>query len=87
MLRKVVWTMATLMILVIFYFVAWPVPVEPVAWEAPPNRGYTGPFAPNEWLKGIETLAIGDNHGPEDIAVDGEGRIYASTREGRIVRL
>jgi sugar lactone lactonase YvrE len=32
-------------------------------------------------------LAIGDNHGPEDIALDAEGRIYAATHEGRIIRL
>lgn len=38
-------------------------------------------------LKTMETLPIGDNKGPEDIAVDGQGHIYVSTHEGRIVRL
>ncbi len=65
----------------------WPTPVDPAAWSAPPNPGYTGPFAPNERLKGLEAFSIGDNHGPEDIAIDARGRIYASTHEGRIVRL
>ena len=41
----------------------------------------------NERLKGIETLLIAGNHGPEDIALDAQGRIYAATHEGRIVRL
>jgi len=54
-----------------------------VAWTAPPNPGYTGPFEPNDRLKGIESLPVGDNHGPEAVAVDAEGRIYASTHEGR----
>ncbi|MBW2608467.1 MAG: SMP-30/gluconolactonase/LRE family protein [Deltaproteobacteria bacterium] len=71
----------------IVYFVAWPVPVSPVAWEAPLNPGYTGPFAVNNRLKGIETFAIAGNHGPEDIALDAQGRIYAATHEGNIVRL
>ena len=41
----------------------------------------------NERLKGIETFPIADNHGPEDIALDSKGRIYAATHEGNIVRL
>src|SRR5215470_6803588 len=38
-------------------------------------------------LRALEMLPIGDNHGPETIALDAEGRIYATTHEGRIVRL
>lgn len=72
---------------IIFYFIAWPVPIAPVAWEAPPNPGYTGPFAVNDRLKDVEILPIAGNHGPEDIAVDAKGRIYAATHEGNIVRL
>lgn len=87
MLSKILFALGAILVLIVLYLVLWPVPIEPVAWEAPPNPGYTGPFAPNERLKGIETLSIGDNHGPEAIALDAEGRIYASTHEGRIVRL
>lgn len=87
MIRNVGWTVAGLIVLTVLYFALWPVPIDPVAWAAPPNHGYTGPFAPNDRLKSIETLAIGDNRGPEDIAIAADGRIYTSTREGRIVRL
>ncbi len=38
-------------------------------------------------LRVIETFAIAGNHGPEDIALDAQGRIYAVTHEGNIVRL
>jgi sugar lactone lactonase YvrE len=69
------------------YLLAWPVPVKPVAWQAPPAPGYVGPFARNERLKGLELLPIGDNHGPETVALDADGRIYVATHEGRIVRL
>ena len=69
------------------YFVAWPVPVDPVAWRAPVSAGYVGPFARNERLKHLELLPIGNHHGPESVAIDAEGRIYAATREGAIVRL
>jgi len=87
MLKKIVWSLIVVIMAIVLYFVAWPVPVEPVAWEAPANPGYTGPFAQNDRLKGIEVFPIAGNHGPEDIALDAQGRIYAATHEGRIVRL
>jgi hypothetical protein len=87
MLRRLGWTAASLIAPVVLYFALWPVPIQPVAWAAPPNHGYTGPLAPNERMKGIETLPIADNQGPEDVAIGPDGRIYASTQEGRIVRL
>ncbi|RPI54561.1 MAG: SMP-30/gluconolactonase/LRE family protein, partial [Deltaproteobacteria bacterium] len=87
MLRKVLVALLIILLLIVLYFLVWPVPIEPVAWKAPPNPGYTGPFAQNELLKAIEFLKIGTNHGPEDLAVDDQGRIYLSTHKGFIVRL
>jgi len=87
MLKKGSFALLILVLLIVLYFVAWPVPIEPVAWKAPPNPGYTGPFARNERLKGIELLNIGTHHGPEDVAVDDQGRIYLATHEGWIVSL
>jgi sugar lactone lactonase YvrE len=69
------------------YLVAWPVPVAPVAWEAPPHPGLTGPFAPNERLSKLERISIGAHEGPEDVAADATGRIYLATHDGTIVRL
>lgn len=74
------------------YLAFWPVPVEPLAWQAPPNAGYTGDFAPNKRLAGLEAtslLAAGsaaDVAGPEDIAVDADGRVYTGTAGGQILR-
>ncbi|HEA68089.1 MAG TPA: SMP-30/gluconolactonase/LRE family protein [Desulfobacterales bacterium] len=87
MVKRILWSLFVIVILIILYFVAWPVPIDPVAWEAPPNPGYTGSFAVNERLKGVETLGIAGSYGPEDIALDSQGRIYAATHGGRIVRL
>ena len=86
-MKKILLAFCLLLGAMILYFIFWPVPIEPVAWEAPPNPGYTGAFIQNERLKGIEIFSIGDNSGPEDIAVDSQGRIYCTTHEGRIVRL
>ncbi|MGD9044432.1 MAG: SMP-30/gluconolactonase/LRE family protein [Desulfobacterales bacterium] len=87
MIKKILWSLLAIIIVIILYFLLWPVAIDPVAWEAPPNPGYTGSFLVNERLKGIETFAIAGNHGPEDIAVDSQGRIYTTSHEGHIVRL
>jgi len=87
MIKRILWPLLVIIMVIIIYFLLWPVAIDPVAWEAPPNPGYTGSFAANNRLKGIETFAIAGNHGPEDIAVDSQGRIYTTSHEGRIVRL
>jgi sugar lactone lactonase YvrE len=87
MLKKGLFALLIILLLIVLYFLAWPVPIEPVAWKAPPNPGYTGPFAQNELLKAIEFLKIGPNYGPEDVAIDDQGRIYLAAHEGVIVRL
>jgi sugar lactone lactonase YvrE len=87
MLKK--WVAGCLVVLFLgaVYFLAWPVPIDPIDWDSPSNPGYTGPYKVNHRLKKIETFPIAGNHGPEDIAVDASGRIYAATHEGNIVRL
>jgi len=87
MFKKILLSLIVVIGLIVLYFIFWPVPIEPVAWKAPPNPDYTGAFALNDRLKGVEILPIAGNHGPEDIATDAEGRIYAATHEGHIVRL
>ena len=82
MARKLPVAIAVILALVVAYLLLWPVPVDPVAWQAPAAPGYAGPFARNERLKGLEMLSIGDNHGPETVALDAEGRIYVTTHEG-----
>jgi sugar lactone lactonase YvrE len=69
------------------YLVAWPTPIEPVAWEAPAAPPAAGPFAPNQRLREVEWLARGVALGPESVAVDAAGRVHVGTRDGRILRL
>lgn len=68
------------------YLTFWPVPVDPVAWTpavAPPPAGV---LAPNTALAPLERIAV-PGIGPEDVAVDTAGRLYAGLADGRIVRL
>ena len=80
-------TVAGVLLLIIFYLVAWPVPVTPVAWQAPDNPGYTGDFAANSELTSLETLPVDGRDGPEDLVMDQQGRIYAGVKDGTILRI
>ncbi|HET8539627.1 MAG TPA: SMP-30/gluconolactonase/LRE family protein [Anaeromyxobacter sp.] len=68
------------------YLALWPVPIDPVAWDAPaPPRDPA--FAPNDRLRGLERLGTGVAPGAEAIAVDPEsGQVYTGTRDGLILR-
>ncbi|MCK5894834.1 MAG: SMP-30/gluconolactonase/LRE family protein [Endozoicomonadaceae bacterium] len=74
-------------LLIILYLVAWPVPITPTAWQAPENIGYTGDFETNSELSSAEMLTLGEHYGPEDLAIDDQERIYASVKEGVILRI
>lgn len=74
-------------VLLIAYLLLAPVAIEPVAWSAPRPPPPTGPWAPNDRLRWVEWVGKGTVDGPEAVAVDGLGRVYAGTRDGRIVRL
>jgi len=79
------WLIVGLLLLVL-YLTAWPVPVDPVAWEAPRAPELTGAFAPNERLGPLTDLPLLGEVGPEHVAVDAQGRLYTGTRGGKILR-
>jgi sugar lactone lactonase YvrE len=69
------------------YFALWPIPVDPQPFVAPPNSGYAGPFARNTALQSVAHVELGPARtGPEDAAIDAEGRLYVSVRNGEILR-
>ncbi len=72
---------------VLLYFLLWPVPISPAAWTPPAAPDLTGPYAANNKLAGIQRLETGGGFGPEDVALDSQGRIYGGMDNGRIVRL
>jgi sugar lactone lactonase YvrE len=79
------WLGGILLVLVLYLFL-WPVPIDPIAWEPHPAPALEGDFAENRVLQGMELFATPNSHGPEDVAVDGEGRIYVGIEEGQILR-
>jgi sugar lactone lactonase YvrE len=75
-----------LLFLVGGYLARWPVPVDPIAWEAPPAPPAEGDWAPNEALAQVTRLPVpAGDHGPEDLHAWGGG-VVGGTHGGRIVR-
>lgn len=72
---------------VLLYLLLWPVPVEPVAWQAPVDQGLTGAFSENALLSPASSIDLGDHAGPEDAAIGHDGHIYASTEDGTVLRI
>ncbi len=73
--------------IVVAYLLAWPVPIDPAAWTPPVAPALAGPYAPNALLVATERLGERSGVGPEDVAVDAEGRVYGGVDDGRIVRI
>ena len=69
------------------YLAAWPTPVDPEAWTAPPPVKREGIYARNDKLAGVEWLARGQGEGPEAIAFDAAGDLVTGYVDGRIVRM
>lgn len=83
--------LASLLLLLVaalaLYLAVTPSPIDPVAWTPPPAPKLTGVLEPNDTLMKAELLGLGQVHGPEDTALDKQGRLYAGLADGRVVRL
>ena len=79
-------TLGIILLCAFGYLFLWPVPVEPVAWEAPKDRGFVDEFAPNQKLESFTRLTLGELHGPEAAVHKSDGVLYATTHEGWIIR-
>ncbi|MEN0060732.1 MAG: SMP-30/gluconolactonase/LRE family protein [Myxococcota bacterium] len=86
-MRTALAVIAGIVLLTLAYFLLWPVPVDPVAWDPPPNAGYTGAHATNQRLATLERVAVPELTGPEDLVQSPEGTLYTTSHEGVIARM
>jgi sugar lactone lactonase YvrE len=87
MLRKLAFIAALALVSAAIYLALWPVPSEPVAWTAPTPPGYSGAFAPNQRLAGLQAIPIATEFGPEHMAVGPDGKLYAAMTSGHLLRM
>lgn len=69
------------------YLSLWPVPIEPVAWQAPTAPGYSGDHASNTRLAQVQQIALNGESGPEHVAVGPDGQLYTGMASGHILRM
>ncbi len=86
-MKRVLKPIGLILVIGLAYLLLWPVPIDPVAWDAPENKGYVGDFASNTRLSGIKRIDLGEYTGPEDVALGPDGKIYTPTHEGVILRI
>jgi sugar lactone lactonase YvrE len=69
------------------YLAFWPVPIAPVAWQAPSSPGYTGAHAANERLSAVQVIPVAPEIGPEHIAFGPGGKLYTGVLSGAVLRM
>lgn len=69
------------------YMFLWPVSIDPVAYNPPQAPELEEPYTPNDLLQQALLIGKGKLKGPEDLAIDRQGRIYAPFEDGRIMRI
>lgn len=83
-LKRIAVVAAGCLALVIGYLLARPVPIEPVAWN-PPAYDPADPV-PTGSLANAVRVEIPDGFGPEDVELDGRGRVVVGLADGRLLR-
>jgi len=86
-MKKAALLIAVIVLMLAGYLSLWPVPIEPVSWNAPAAPGYAGPHAVNNKLAGLKMISLGAEEGPEHIAIGGDGKLYTTVASGNILRM
>ena len=86
-MKRLVLTIGVLLLLLAAYLTLWPVPIEPVSWNAPMPPGYTGPHKVNTKLANLKMISLGKEEGPEHIAIGKDGKLYTTVASGNILRM
>ena len=69
------------------YLLFWPVPIDPVAWQAPAFDGYVGPYARNERLAAARPVSVAPEIGPEHVEFGPDGMLYTGVLSGAVLRM
>lgn len=87
MMKSITLLVITVILTAAVYLTLWPVPIEPVSWNAPSAPGYIGPHAQNNRLAGLGLIALGGEEGPEHVVLARDDKLYAAMASGTILRM
>ena len=87
MARTVITAAGLLVAVVVLYLLVWPVAIQPVAWQAPEDRGLVDPFGPDDRLAKARAIDLAAHAGPEDAAAGPDGNLYVTTVDGFVLRI
>lgn len=82
-------TLGVIAVLMMFFIIVvlLPAPISPAAYSPPKPQEISGVLAANNLLQKAELLALGEINGPEEVALDSQGRVYSGTQDGKIMML
>ncbi|MDI1274093.1 SMP-30/gluconolactonase/LRE family protein [Polaromonas sp.] len=86
-MKKATWIVVLMVVAAGAYLSGWPVPIEPVSWNANTPPGYTGTHAVNTRLAGLQMISLGAEEGPEHVVIARDGKLYATVASGNILRM
>lgn len=86
-MHKLTLGMVGILAILFISFLLQTAPIDPAAYSPPKSQALTGVLAPNKLLQKAELLALGKIDGPEEVAVDSQGRVYVGTQDGKILCL
>ena len=86
-MKKILKALGLGLVVAIAYLLLWPVPIDPVAWQAPRFAGYVGPFERNVRLAAQRPLSVAPEVGPEHIEFGPDGKLYTGVLSGAILRM
>jgi sugar lactone lactonase YvrE len=86
-MKKAIFTASLTLAIAVLYLLLWPVPIDPVAWHAPEDRGLVDPFGPDKRLTAARGIDLGEHDGPEDVTGGHDGRIYVTTKDGFVLQV
>jgi len=77
----------SILVAALAYLLLWPVPINPVAWDAPGDLGLVDPFESNDRLRPARAIDLGAHEGPEDVTAGHDGRLYATSKDGFLLQI
>ncbi|WP_299072745.1 SMP-30/gluconolactonase/LRE family protein [uncultured Paraglaciecola sp.] len=86
-MKKVLLGIVVVLVVLVAVLLLQPAPISAAAYSPPKPDELMGNLAPNQLLKKAELLALGKIKGPEEVAVDNQGRVYGGTQDGKIMVL